>query len=596
MELLLLALLPLVLSLQIPPQRPFFSSNNVLLTPQIDRYITSQLSYWNSSGLAVAVVKKDEGTGEWTTEFGSYGQAQADGAPVTPDTVFAIASDSKLFLAMAVGLLIKNESLAEHRAERLRWDTKIANLLPEWGLMDAEMQNGATIQDLLSHRTGMPRHDFSGQPRNGGIAEMISTLRFLRLSAALREQYQYNNLMYETLSHLQPTLLNQTFESYIGEHIFAPLGMNASTYSVAEAEQWGTLAHGFHWSMKDSLAGKTGTLTAGVPYFQRPGEEKIWAGAAGILSSARDLSVWLAMLLNNGRHPRTNSTVVPEDVVEHVALGVSVSLKKAEFPETSPKVYGCGQNRFSYRGHEIVEHGGSNPGFKTIVSRLPHENIGVVVLSNDDNGVRVMETVKFQIIDTLLGLEPIDWAQRYVDSIAKGIRDNRAVTPRPSPPVFPVSSFEDMEGRFNHPTYGSLSPCYVRASRNSPACSDVLADPVVQTILALSAPKIPTLIAPFKRTFSTHLRLAHFSGNLFNASIIWSNHDVRRAEGHTQAGDVLVGLDNRFLAEWVSGATPAEDGWAFGGDFWGKEGDVRPLEGDGEAGAEVWFQRTADVI
>lgn len=95
--------------------------------------------------------------------------------------------------------------------------------------------------------------------------------------------------MYETLSHLPPTLLNQSFESYIAEHIFTPLGMNASTYSVAEAEARGTLAHGFHWNMRDLLVGQNGTLTATVPYFQRPGEEKIWAGAAGILSSARDL-------------------------------------------------------------------------------------------------------------------------------------------------------------------------------------------------------------------------------------------------------------------------------------------------------------------
>jgi CubicO group peptidase (beta-lactamase class C family) len=117
----------------------------------------------------------------------------------------------------------------------------------------------------------------------------ISTLRFLRPSAALREQYQYNNLMYEALSYLQPTLLNQSFESYITEHIFTPRGMAASTYSVAEAEARGTLAHGFQWSGKDLVYGENGTLTPTVPYFQRPGEEEIWAGAAGILSSARDL-------------------------------------------------------------------------------------------------------------------------------------------------------------------------------------------------------------------------------------------------------------------------------------------------------------------
>ncbi|KAJ7035953.1 beta-lactamase/transpeptidase-like protein [Mycena alexandri] len=214
---LFLALLPYVYASQVS----FFPPKKSLLTPKIDAYIISQLSQWNSSGLAVAVVKKEEGS--WNVEFGSYGQAKATGAPVTPDTVFAIASDSKLFLSIAVGLLIKNESLAAQRGETLRWDTKIATLLPEWGLMDPEMQRGVTIQDMLSHRTGMPPHDYSGYARVGGVPEMISTLRFLRPAAALRERYQYNNLMYETLSHLPPTLLNQSFESYIAEHIFTPL-------------------------------------------------------------------------------------------------------------------------------------------------------------------------------------------------------------------------------------------------------------------------------------------------------------------------------------------------------------------------------------
>ncbi|KAJ7463154.1 beta-lactamase/transpeptidase-like protein [Mycena latifolia] len=566
--------LPLFLHVIGASQIPFHPiSERTLITPEIDAYITSQLAKWNSSGLAVAVVRKNElAIGGWDIEFGSYGTAQADGTPVTPDTVFAIASDSKLFLAMGVGLLIKNESLAAERGKPLRWDTKIASLLLEWGLMDEEMQNGVTIQDMLSHRTGMPRHDFSGYARAGGVSEMISTLRFLRPSAALREQYQYNNLMYEALSHLQPTLLNQSFETYISANIFAPLGMAASTYSVAEAEARGTFAHGFQWSMKDDLAGRNGTLTATIPYFQRPGEERIWAGAAGILSSARDLVLWVAMLLNDGRHPTTNATVVPADVVEHVALGASVSLKKAEYPETSPKVYGCGQNRFSYRGHEIIEHGGSNPGFKTIVSRLPHEGLGLVVLSNDDNGVRVMEPVKFRILDALLGLEPIDWAQRYVDSIAKGIRDNQAVTPRPAPPVLPTTPFAAMEGTFAHPAYGSLSPCLAQGTPSS-ACAAPLAHP---------------------RTFSTHLRLVHFAGNVFNASLVWANADMRRAEGHASTGDVLVGLDRRFVVEWVPGeeGDGVGDGWAFGGDFWGKEGEVRALEGGREAGAEVWFGRT----
>ncbi|KAJ7704705.1 beta-lactamase/transpeptidase-like protein [Mycena metata] len=595
----LFSLLPVVFTAQIPFQRPQ-TSKGLFITPEIDSFVDSQLSLWNSSGLAVAVVRQDTNIpGTWNVEFGSYGTAQADGSPVTPDTVFAIASNSKLFLSLSVGLLIKNESLAAARGEQLRWDTKIKNVLPEWALMDEEMQNGVMIQDMLSHRTGMPRHDFSGSARKGGVSEMvISTMRYLRPSAALREQYQYNNLMYETLSHLPPTLLNQTFESYIAEHLFAPLNMSSSTYSVAEAEQLGTLAHGFHWDMQDYLFGQNGTRTATVPYFQRPGDEKIWAGAAGVLTSSRDLATWVAMLVNKGRHPTTNETVVPEDIVEHVATGVSVARGKAAYPELSPVVYGCGQDISSYRGRVLVEHGGSNPGFKTQVTRFPNDNLGVIVLSNDENGNHIMETVKWRIIDHIFGLEPIDWAQRYVhaDKIAEEIRKNQAVTPRSSPPILPSAAFSDMEGTFTHGAYGSIQPCFVqsKASGLSAACSSVINTPVVQRILgASSADTIPTFIVPFKRTFSTYLRLAHFSGNTFNATLIWSNSDARAAEGYPEGGDVVVGLDERYVAEWVSGTgdESSEDGFAFTGNFWGKAGEVRPLEGEGKDAAEVWFGR-----
>ncbi|KAF7312965.1 F-box domain-containing protein [Mycena kentingensis (nom. inval.)] len=575
-----------------PTQEPLYPPpDHKLITPTLDAFIRAQISYWNSSGLSLAVVRRSSPhTSDWQIEYGSYGTARADGTPVSPDTLFAIASDSKLFLAAGVGLLTHNTSLVP----RLRWDTKIREVLPEWGLMDEEMERGTTVQDMLSHRTGVPRHDLSGYARKGGVSEMISTMRYLRPSTSFREKYQYNNLMYEALSHLQPTLLNQSLESYIAEHIFAPLGMNSSTYSVADAESRllpdGTrqLAHGFHWSMKDALMNQTGVLTASE-YFQRPGEEHIWAGAAGILTSVRDLSTWVAMLLNEGRHPFTNASVIPADVVEHVALGASVSLEKAEFPETSPKVYGCGQNRFSYRGHEIIEHGGSNPGYKGIVTRLPHDQIGIIVLTNDDDGVRVMEPVKFRIIDALLGFaEPIDWSHRYVESVADGIKRNQAVTPRPLPPLLrlPTTPFAQLQGRFRHGAYGDFAPCLIDGGED---CERELQlkNATLRRILAASE-DVPTLIVLFKRTFSTYVRLAHFDGNLFNASVIWTTPSANAGEE-----DVVVGLDRRYLAEWVpaSAAEDEQDGWALKGDFWGKEGKVPELESEGRESAEVWFER-----
>ena len=162
-------------TLQVPLLSPnVYSINKPLITERTERYIQTVLTKWNSSGLSVAVVRKDENlpTG-WHHEFGAYGVAKADGSSMTPDSVFAIASNSKLFLAFSVGLLISNKTLADERGKEIKWSTKVRDLIPEWGLMDEDMGRGVTLQDMLLHRTGVPGHDFSGVHRKGGISEMV---------------------------------------------------------------------------------------------------------------------------------------------------------------------------------------------------------------------------------------------------------------------------------------------------------------------------------------------------------------------------------------------------------------------------------------
>ncbi|KAJ3516168.1 hypothetical protein NLJ89_g1292 [Agrocybe chaxingu] len=592
------------------------AKKGVLISPATEEYANGLLKKWSSSGLAVAVVRKDdtEPSG-WRHEFGSYGIAKGDGSPITPDSVFAIASNSKLFLAFSVGLLISNKTLARERGQDIKWSTKIRDLVPEWGLMDDDMDRGVTLQDMLSHRTGMPRHDYSGGKRKGGISEMISTLRYLRPSAEFRETFQYNNLMYETPSYLPKVFLNQTYESYIEQHLFRPLNMSASTYSVSEAERRGTLADGFQYDMGDITQGKNGTLIPTVPYFQRPGEELAWAGAGGVLTSARDLAVWVSMLLNKGRHPYTNETIVPEEVVEHVAHGRSVSHGKPDFPEISVRVYGAGQWRYSYQGHDIIEHGGSNPGYKTQVARFPDDNLAIITLSNDEHGGPLLEAVKFRIADELLGLKQLDWNDRWVMKLSvmtfflkvmnfryekmynENVAKAQKLAPRPSPPTLPSKPFTSLaESSFSHPAYGTLKPCLVpetvpSAHLHSPQahCGALLSSYTVERILSASNLSIPTYIIPWKRTFATHLRLAHFDENLFNVTILWSNAEVRENEGYGPGGDLLTGLDQHFEVEWV---TTEDEGLAFKGGFWGKEGlDSMSPGGVGKESAEVWFEQ-----
>ncbi|KAH6904352.1 beta-lactamase/transpeptidase-like protein [Coprinopsis sp. MPI-PUGE-AT-0042] len=497
-----------------------------LITERTSRYIESLIKEYNSTGLAVAVVQKLAPTANssipnWKIEYGSYGLARTSSSQdlVTPDTLFSIGSNSKLFLSISVGLILSNATLAasfqNRTGKKLSWWTRMKDLMPgEWVIQDKDIEQGATIQDLLSHRTGLPLHDLSWTGATNDTREVITNLRHLRVSATFRQTFQYNNLMYETLSYLPTLFLNQTYESYIQQHLFNPLNMTSTTFSVkrAEGEFGHRLAEGHLQHLRDATRGEKGWIKPTVPYYLRPGEEKLLAGAGGIISSARDISTWMAMLLNDGRHPNTNEVVVPADVLDFVSTGLVATQGKPEFPETSVKVYGAGVWRYSYQGQDIIEHGGNLPGFVAQVARFTgspaslnvgespatkNHGLGIITLSNDgERGQLMTEAPKFRIVEDILGLREVDWASRY-DSILKEYYDwlGKNWTPSPEHPTPPAADFESLgRKQFNHPAYGPLVPCLVPQSmQQSPLlamptfenpytnCTHVLSSPIVET-------------------------------------------------------------------------------------------------------------------
>lgn len=270
----------------------------------------------------------------------------------------------------------------------------------------------------------------------------------------------------------------------------------------------------------------------------------------------------------------------------------------------SPQVYGAGQWRYSYQGHDLIEHGGNNPGYSTQVARFPDDNLGIITLSNDDSGGFIMESVKFRIAEEILGLKEIDWNDRQEKKWNKNVEEAQRLIPRPATPKLPSAPFTSLaQESYSHPSYGTLQPCLVPASVpfssdslfEFPHCANLLSSHPVQRILAAADLSIPTYIISWKRFFVTHLCLTHFNENLFNVSVIWSNTEVRENEGHSdgkgeaKAPDFLVGLDDHYEVEWVHDSNGQEqEGLAFKGGFWGGE---RSLDGVGKESAEVWFAR-----
>ncbi|KAJ7270753.1 beta-lactamase/transpeptidase-like protein [Mycena haematopus] len=561
-------------------------NNRTILTSDIDAFVTNILADWNSSaGVAVAVVRQD-GQGGWIVETKGYGTAKADGSPVTPDTLFSLGSESKLFDISATGLLISNQSLTPP----VSWTTKIASIIPEWELVDPIASTGSSIIDLMSHNTGMPRHDVS-LGFSDTVLDIIKRMKYLKPSAEFRSKFQYNNLMYVVLSYLPTVLLpsKPSFAQYVHDNIFEPLGMNSTTYSFQVANATSRLADGF---------GREGDPTMNpilepshpMPYWLQTGGTDgttIASGPGGIITSINDLSIWLKMLISDGLNPATNATVIPADVLATVTSGVTVWPFVDDYPELSAATYGGAQYQSSYRGHDLIEHGGDIQGFHSMVTRFPYDGAGVAILINDDL-FYPREIIRYRIIEALFDLEPVDWNTRYQE-VAVGTALARASlvsTPRPTNATPPTGGFSSLVGNYSNPGYTSFELCLIvpPPSSASQACT-TLANTLNSTFPALIDYTVPTLAFTWDRLAAQYMKLAHFDGNVFNLTG-WTGMPTGNASSPVWAYDAGLSSTNVEF-----GASNGTFGFGFENGVWGAQDSPDPQGNTAEERAEVWFAK-----
>ncbi|KAJ6569266.1 beta-lactamase/transpeptidase-like protein [Mycena capillaripes] len=601
-------------------QRPFvLDVSDDLLSGAVDAGIKSILEDFNSpGGVGVAVVRKNGDGSNWRVETKGYGISKLDGTEVDSDTLFSIGSNSKarrstiplcsythfiiqtqLFNILATGLLISNESLSP----RISWNTKIASFVPEWKLMDPVASAESTIVDVMSHRTGLPRHDIIIAPSEP--LDFIRRLRYLKPSTGFRELWQYNNHMYTLLSYFPPLLVGISFEKYVNDFIFEPLGMRSTTYFSGRAEASGKLADGIARdgvNHTEDMFG-LGRLRA-LPYWgpSKGDVGHVMGGAGGIISSANDMAIWLQTLLGEGNHPTRNTTVIPADVIRRVAAGVTVAAPVAPFPELSPMVYGGGQTRGTYRGFEYIE--ASSPvssfvGFRSQVTRIPAHNFGVAVLSNDDAfGTEIAEAIKYRIMDEALKLQALDWSSRFKSALVANF-DRRVIpTARPTNTSLPSWPFDALAGKYHDPGYGTVELCLVSQHRAATTISNScreLVDGLNITLPDVLDPEIPTLLTKWPLHKLTHVALTHFENNVFNFTGFESvpTHNstdkpywVRTHRDLSSPG--ALGVDPNLFAEFSWDGTLGigmRGLWIAGEGVNGPDGDTVKTR------AEVWFAK-----
>lgn len=386
---------------------------------------------WRAPGLAIAIVKD----GRVILNQG-FGVKDLDSnSPVTPKTQFAIGSCTKAFTTFALGTLVDQGKIA--------WDTPVRTYLPEFKLKDPFASDHMTPRDLVTHRSGLPRHDAMWYNSTLPRAEMISRLAYLEPSKDFREAWQYNNLMYVTAGYLIERVAGGSWEDAISSRIFMPIGMTNSNTSVAAMQQAPDFAYPYEW--RDEKIRKM------------PFRDISQVGPAGsINSSIEDMTKWMLVHLAGGKS-NGQQVIAPTTLAELMRPQMVMSGESTE-PEIINIGYGLGWMISAYRGRLMVEHGGNIDGFSALVTLLPKDGIGIVALTNI-NSSPLPQLATYHALDTLLNEKKKDWnatalSQRTVgEAMNKEGKEKKQGARKPG--TSPSHALSEYAGNYEHPGYGA---------------------------------------------------------------------------------------------------------------------------------------------
>lgn len=361
-----------------------------------DQYVEEAMRSWHCPGVALAVVKEDA-----VLHQNSYGLRDvAQELPMTPDTRFAMASVTKSVTAMSAALLVDEG--------KLEWDKPAREYMPEFILDDAYVTQHITVRDMLSHRTGLPRHDLAAWRIDISRAEFVKRMRHFKFSASFREKYQYNNLMYYAAGHLVEKIAGQKWETFVQERIFAPLGMVASNFQPEPPQPDQFNAAGYRVDRDDE--GKAKGLVA-MPFGQHT---ELSPGSAGALfSTLADLTQWLKVHVNDGavgdlqlisphnlKQMHLPQTIIPGGGFNEALFGNAIF------------TYGMGWFIEPYRDYTLIHHGGNVEGHSLIIGFAPQAKVGVVALTNISS-LPLRDVLLYEGLDRALNLPARDWNSRF---------------------------------------------------------------------------------------------------------------------------------------------------------------------------------------
>jgi CubicO group peptidase (beta-lactamase class C family) len=419
--------------------------------PDLDAYVASSMKTFDVPGIAVAIVKDSK-----ILVAKGYGVRKlGDPTPVDEFTMFGIGSNTKAFTTAALATLVDEGKLS--------WDDPVYQRLPGFVMYDPYVSHEMTIRDLLTHRSGMGlgEGDLLFWPHSTYTREeIIYKLRFMKPASSFRSHYAYDNLLYMTAGQIIPAVTGTSWDDYIRQRIFTPLGMTHS--SVTELKPTDNVAYP-HSRMDGKLQ---------VIHFEVLDN----AGPAGAINScAADMAKWVQLQLNRGKYADRDGTK-KDGTEKNARLFTEQRSKEMWTPQTilptgdpPPGLaglktnfadYALGWGLRDYHGRKLVGHTGGVAGFVSRVMLVPEENLGVVVLTNAEEG-GAFDSILYHVLDHYFHLPPTDWISAFKTlndaeekEAAEAMKKAEAARAADSKPSLPLEKYA---GVYTDAWYGPIT-------------------------------------------------------------------------------------------------------------------------------------------
>ncbi|MCX8019609.1 MAG: serine hydrolase [Chitinophagaceae bacterium] len=416
--------------LQLPPGTPSFIKDS------LDAYISRGMRQWQVPGLAIGIVK--DGKVILTKGYGFREAGKSE--PVDENTLFFIASNTKLFTGTALAKLEADQKIS--------LNDKVTKYIPWFRLYDTLSTRLANIKDMLCHRLGLKtfQGDFTFWNSTLPKDSIIWKMRHLKPHGEFRQDYGYCNSGYVVAGKILETVSGTSWENYVREHILKPLGMNATLMNTSGAASQPNIAYPHN--------NLYGALTT-VPF------DKIdnFGPAASMVSNVNDLCKWMLMQLDSGRY--NGRTVLPWGVIQKTRdVNIITSSRKSSAFPSHFRGYGLGIFTTDYNGKQIYWHTGGAFGYVTNVCFVPELKLGITILTNNDNQ-SFFEALRYQILDAYLNVPYTDrsrqlWAS-FEEEKNKTEKQVASLNAKAEQKKAPPLRLEEYTGNYINPVYGRIS-------------------------------------------------------------------------------------------------------------------------------------------